>query len=34
MAGILEEGAGCGVGDFVMLERIDLSSFMDNLKVR
>lgn len=34
MAGILEEGKHCGVGDFVLLDSIDLPSFMKNLKIR
>ncbi|ESO12657.1 hypothetical protein HELRODRAFT_187944 [Helobdella robusta] len=34
MAGVLEEGRQCGVGDFVLMDSIDLNSFMKNLQIR
>jgi len=34
MAAVLEEGRQFGVGDFVLLDRVDLESFMSNLKLR
>ena len=34
MAGTIHEGPEFGVGDFVLLDNLDISSFMANLKLR
>lgn len=33
-AAVLEEGRQFGVGDFVLLDKVDLDCFMSNLKLR
>jgi len=34
MAAVQEEGRSFGVGDFVLLDKIDIESFMANLQLR
>ena len=34
MAGAIQEGPEYGIGDFILLENVDMPSFMKNLKKR